>query len=318
MVRSPAPYQSGTTTACQLVPGSARTLVKVGRRMPLVRGRPIVPGGRGGAGSWSAASSRGRVIAVRLPNSLFPAHGIQELESGKPAVAEQHEVAPRQPAARLQGKLASDVEQRLVPATLLAAGPLGVHQRGQEGQRPDPSGPGDRRQQHQAPPAQPAGIHETAVGGTYRVAVDPLGPDALAAAALDGVVKRHHHGTARRKGVDQQPEQDAAAGVWAPGGAAEHPVKVHEPALARAAGDPQQARYRALLPWGQDGADQQRPGMPPGTLDERRREGRDDLGEAGGQRRHGGVSWRKRCQPTHHASFVTSPILQPTNWPKSS
>ncbi|SEN87896.1 hypothetical protein SAMN02799625_02089 [Methylobacterium sp. UNC300MFChir4.1] len=51
IVRSPAPYQPGTTTACQRVSLAARLGVSVGSRAPLVRGRPIVPGGRGGAGS---------------------------------------------------------------------------------------------------------------------------------------------------------------------------------------------------------------------------------------------------------------------------
>ena len=53
---SPAPGP-----AAQRVPASARTSARFGRRAPLVRGRPTVPGRRGGAGSYRAASSRRRV-----------------------------------------------------------------------------------------------------------------------------------------------------------------------------------------------------------------------------------------------------------------
>jgi len=51
ILRAPAPYQPGTTSACQGVLSSARTSDKVGNLTPFVRGRPIVPGRRGGAGS---------------------------------------------------------------------------------------------------------------------------------------------------------------------------------------------------------------------------------------------------------------------------
>jgi hypothetical protein len=63
--RSRSPYQPGTTTRRQLVASSASTSERFGRRAPLVRGRPTVPGRRGGAGSYSAASSRRRVMPVR-------------------------------------------------------------------------------------------------------------------------------------------------------------------------------------------------------------------------------------------------------------
>ncbi len=49
-MRSPSPYQPGTATRRQGVSLSARTLARVGRRAPLVRGRPTAPGRRGGTG----------------------------------------------------------------------------------------------------------------------------------------------------------------------------------------------------------------------------------------------------------------------------
>jgi len=47
---------------------------------------------------------------------------------------------------------------------------------------------------------------------------------------------------------------------------------VHEPPLARKAGDPQDARHRALA-WRQDRAGQQHLGMTPTALKEQGREG---------------------------------------------
>jgi hypothetical protein len=48
---SPCPYQSGTLTRCQRVVVAASTSARLGRRRPLVRGRRLVPGRRGGTGS---------------------------------------------------------------------------------------------------------------------------------------------------------------------------------------------------------------------------------------------------------------------------
>ena len=186
--RSPSPYQPGTVTRCQRVVSSTSTSARVGRRAPLVRGRPTVPGRRGGAGSYSAASSRRRVMQVRPCRASVS----QELQGGEAAVAQQHDLAPGQPAACLQGHLPRPVGQLLVPPAALAAVALRGGERGQERQRPDAPGPGDRGQQHQAEPAQAAGLDEVALRGADRVAVDALGADALAAAALDRVVDAQH------------------------------------------------------------------------------------------------------------------------------
>lgn len=99
-----------------------------------------------------------------------------------------------------------------------------------------------------------------------------FGGDALAAPALNGVVNPEHNRPAWRKGGDQQPEQGARRGARAPGGAAQHAVVVHEPPLARKAGDAQDAGHGALAGC-QDGAGQQHGGVPPTALKEQGREG---------------------------------------------
>ncbi len=210
-----------------------------------------------------------------------------------------------------------DVEQRLVPTAAFATGALGRHQRGQKRQRPNAPRPGDRGEQHQAHPAQPARLDEVAVGGANRITVDTLGRDPLAAAALDRVVQSQDHGAALRERVDEEAEQDAAADARAPRSAVEDAVDVHKPPLLRAAHDAQDACHR-VLPWREDRADQQVLGVSPRAVDEQRCERQDDPGEAGGQRQHGGVSWRGRHQPIRHARFVTSAHSMRRKWPKSS
>ena len=59
--RSLPPYQPATVMACQRVHGSARRRASVGWRRPTMRGRPVVPGLRGGAGSNRRASSLRRL-----------------------------------------------------------------------------------------------------------------------------------------------------------------------------------------------------------------------------------------------------------------
>lgn len=175
--------------------------------------------------------------------------------------------------------------------------------------------PGDRGEHHQAHPTQPARLDEVAVGGANRITVDALGRDPLAATALDRIVQSQDHGATLRKRIDEEPEQDTAAGARAPRRPAEDAVDVYEPPLLRAADDAQDACHRAL-PRREDRADQQVLGVSPRAVDEQRCEGQDDLGEAGGQGEHGGVSWRGRHQPIRHARFVTSHPRSPVQLAK--
>ncbi|WP_375465242.1 helix-turn-helix domain-containing protein [uncultured Methylobacterium sp.] len=103
----------------------------------------------------------------------------------EPAVADPHAVAPRQPGAHRPSALGGD------------AG-------GRERHRPDPTGPRDGGEPHQAHPAQ--------------IARDSPGPDAPAPAPLDRVVQLH--GAARHEGRDEPPEQDAGPGTRTPCGPA--------------------------------------------------------------------------------------------------
>jgi site-specific DNA recombinase len=230
-----------------------------------------------GAADRSGAARRRRLVEGGVEaetgdaGHAAPDEGGQKLEGGEPAVGHQHHLAPRHPSPGLQDQLAPPLGQPLVAPAVLAAGPLRGGERRQERQGPGPPGPGDRNQQHQADPAQPAGLDEVARRGADGVAVDALGADALAAPALDGVVEAEEDRAARREGIEQQPEEDARRRLPAPGGAVEHPVIADEPPFAREAADPQDGGHGAR-PGRQDGADQQHLGVPPTPLAEERRE----------------------------------------------
>jgi hypothetical protein len=132
-----------------------------------------------------------------------------------------------------------------------------------------------------------------AVAGAHGVAVDALGRDALAAAALDRVVEAQYNHPCRHEYADQQSQEQTRCSPGAPDSTVEHAVIVDEAALPAQPRDAQQARHGALAGC-QDGAHQQHFSMPPRSLlHEHRREGQDDRGEAGRQAGHGDVSWRR-------------------------
>ena len=156
---------------------------------------------------------------------------------------------------------------------MLAAVALRGCERGKERERPNAPRPRDWSQKHQAEPPQAAGLDAVALRGANRVAVDALGVDALAAAALDRVINPQHHGAVRRKGSKQEAQQQAGRCVGSPGGPVEHAMVGGEPALPAAPRDPQEAGHRALA-GDEDGADQQQLRVPPcSLLPEHRREG---------------------------------------------
>jgi len=121
------------------------------------------------------------------------------------------------------------------------------------------------------PPRRSAHLDEVAVAGSHGIAVDALCRDALAAPALNRVVNPEHDGSPWREGCDQQAEQSTRGHPRAPCRTVEHAVVVHEPPLARQAGDAQDARHRALV-WRQDGTGQQHLGVTPTALKEQGRE----------------------------------------------
>lgn len=200
------------------------------------------------------------------------ADGGQELQGGKGAVGHNDQFAARQPAAGLQHKLPPPVRELLVPPPALLAVTLRGGQCRQERQRPDPVCPWDRGQEHEAEPAQAARLDEVPVAGPHGIAVDAFRRNALATPALDGVVNAQHDWPRRREGSNQQAEQQARGSPRAPGRAVQHAVVVHEPPLARQAGDTQDARHRALAR-GQDGAGQQHLSVAPTALKEQGRKG---------------------------------------------
>lgn len=95
-------------------------------------------------------------------------------------------------------------------------------------------------------------------------------------------------------------------------------MDVDEVPVARMARDPQDVRHGALTR-DQDRADQQKPGMAPGAVDEQRCERQDDPDEAGGP----GGAWRCLLQETAPA-YASRPLRhisppdRPPEWPKSS
>ena len=176
------------------------------------------------------------------------------------------------------------------PPTLLAAALRG-RQRGQERQGPDAPRPWDWRQQHEAEPAQAACLDEVPVAGPHGITVDAYGRDAPAAPTLDGVVHAQHYRPGRHEGGNEQAEQQTRGRPWAPGGAVQHPVVVHEPPLTREACDPQDAGHGAMARC-QDGTAQQHLGVTPTPLQEQGRKRQDERGKARWQVKHGSVFLR--------------------------
>src|SRR5215204_4586850 len=183
---------------------------------------------------------------------------------------DSHEAAFRQPPGRLQKELAGPVGQRLVAATSLSGETLGGRQRGQKGQRPDPTGARDRSKQHDADPAQTAGLDEMAVTGPDRIAGDAARLDLRAPAALDSLIDADHHRSVWYKGRNQKREQTAGGGAPRPAVPVEHTMEVGEGGLLP---QPHDAQGRGDGPssWSENGSGDQhqqvlprRPGEEPG------------------------------------------------------
>ena len=154
--------------------------------------------------------------------------------------------------------------------------PLRGRQRGQDRQRPGAGRPGDRHQQHQADPAQPAGLDEVAVAGAHRVAVDALGGDPLAATPFQRVVDAERGAVRsarrRRRAAPSSTRPTARAG---PRGAAEHAVIAVKLAHSGEPGHAQRGGDGALRR-GEDRSHQQHLGVAPDASGEQRREGNHD------------------------------------------
>ena len=186
-------------------PGRARIahpLCKAGQPCPLHR--------------WSAphfrAARRGRLAQTGIEAQAGDDGEVrrevaQQRDGREAAVGHRDDAPPGQPARDLQQRLAAPVRELLVALALLGRVPLGGRQDGQEGQAPDAAGPGNGREQHDAEPAQTAGLDEMAMAGADRVTVDPARRDPRAPAPLDGIIEADHHRAVRDEGGDQ-PQQE--------------------------------------------------------------------------------------------------------------
>ena len=135
-----------TRTLFQQACWAARTSRRVGRRAPFLRGRPIAP--RRGGAAWAGRPGlveRRTGCRAGDGGDAAAAHGVEEGQGREAAVGDEHEIAARQPAARLKDHLPSAVEERRVPPTPPGCETFGRNERPQEGQRPDPPGPRDGR-----------------------------------------------------------------------------------------------------------------------------------------------------------------------------
>src|SRR5215208_5757917 len=213
------------------------------------------------------------------------AESCEQLDGRIAHVPDSHEAPFRQPPGRLQKELAGPVGQLLVAATSLSGETLGGRQGGEEGQRPDPTGPRDRSKHHDTDPAQTTGLDEMAVAGADRIAVDAARLDLRAPAPLDGLIDADHHRSAWHNGRDQKREQAAGAGATRPAVPVEHTMEVGEGGLLP---QPHDAQGRGDGPpsWSENGSGDQHQQVLPRRPGEKSLEGGHPLGQD---------SWRHGC-----------------------
>jgi len=133
---------------------------------------------------------------------------IQEGQGRVAAVSDQNERSFRQPASDLDHHLLCPACQRLVPPLVRLIVTLGRCQHGQKRQCPDPPCPGDRCQQHQTDPAQPAALDEETLAGAGGIAVDAFGRDLVTLSPLQGLVDADKHRPRRDKGTHEKVKHD--------------------------------------------------------------------------------------------------------------
>src|SRR3954470_13116505 len=280
--RSAWPYQPSTLIRCQAVAGSASCSSKLGRRAPLTRGRPSVPGIRGGAGSYRRASSRSREIMHRCRPTSRKSSIAEKLLS--PTAITRR---PGSQRAVLEQRLPGPVGQLLVPPAVLAAPVLGGREHGQDGQRPHATSPGYGSEQHHAEPAQAAGFDEVAMAGPNRIPINPARLDFGPPAPLDGVVEANHDRSRRHEGSNEEQQEAVRDGAGGPAPCAEHPVVDGEPRPLVETHDTQRRRDRPPTR-GEQGPCDQDQNVAPDCGGEGGRKGLQPRGQHRGHaRRHG-------------------------------
>ncbi|GAW37172.1 glutathione-binding protein GsiB precursor [Roseovarius sp. A-2] len=154
--------------------------------------------------------------------------GMSQLMNGKAAVTHEDDIAVGQPAAELARPLAGPVGQQLVPAATLSIGALRWRQQGQDRQGLHDACPRDRRQHHEAQPAQAAGLDEVAMTGADGIAIDAARRDLPSPPAFDGVVHSDDHRPLGHKAIDDHDQQAARHRVSIPAGTVEDLVIARE------------------------------------------------------------------------------------------
>ncbi len=268
-MRAPSPYQLATTTGVQAVAASAMRASQ-GRQAAALHAR---------ATALARAARRGRFVEGGVQaqpgddgDRVAQAGAAGQQRDGRvAAIGDDDEQTLREPAAQEQQRLPRPIGQLLVATAARAVVPLGRGEDGQERQGPGPPRPRDRHEEHQAEPAQPAHLHEVALAGSDRVAVQPLGRDPRPPAPLDGLIEAEDERPSRGERGDQQPEQhagnrearplrpaeDAVIGRPAPG-----PTQPHRP----------QGATDGALAGGEDRTGDQHQRVPPDPATEQWRE----------------------------------------------
>ena len=176
-----------------------------------------------GATLWRGGKEIG-VEPQAADEGCSTADGVRQFMDGKAAIAHENDVALWYPATDLERPLARPVGQQLVSATALMVGALRRSQQAEHREGLHNAGPGDRRQHHEAQPAQPTGFDEVAMAGADGVAIDAAHGDPAAPSALDCIVHPDDHGTFRHEAVDDHGQQAPRQRAGLPAGAVEELV----------------------------------------------------------------------------------------------
>ncbi len=128
--------------------------------------------------------------------------GGQQVECGIRAIGDHDQGAIRPGAPDGQQQRPRPRGQGLVPPPVRLVVARGGGAGRQAGEGPGACRPGNGHQPQQTQPAPPARLEAVVVAGAHRVALDPLGGDRGAAAALDGLVDAEDERALRDEGGD--------------------------------------------------------------------------------------------------------------------
>ena len=216
----------------------------------------------------------------------------QPQNGGKLAVGDDHQQPVRQPAPQLHHHLPAPVEHFLVRPRLAFIKAFRRRQAGEKWQRPHPPGPRNGRQQHQAQPAQPTGLHKMRMARTHRIAVDAFGFDFRPAPAFHSWIQRTDDRPLGHEGLHQELQQRTAQRPARPNRAAEHPMVSLKLSFLAQAHDAQHGGHRAPTRC-QDRAQQQDLRVLPNAVGKVRRKRLNQAIMRLGQGWHRHSSWRR-------------------------